>query len=199
MRSWPCGCPRANLPGGGNRRRRCPAVVSGELQEGLEATAAGAASGGHTGERGERGARTQAAWADGSSLPRVSIFKFLAVTSACFLISVPESLPSDVRNCGQDEEAVGMSSHVGGGGGWFGEREATEREAEHRGALEWRAAIGLVARCPGFKVVLASSSVKSPVVWDFLDSEEGRNPGLTLYSVLSCSPSKHSAAWCLAP
>ena len=57
-----------------------------------------------------------------------------------------------------------MSSHVGGGGGWFGEREATEKEAEHRGALEWRAAIGLVAQCPGFKVVLASSSVKSPVV-----------------------------------
>ena len=58
----------------------------------------------------------------------MSIFKFLAIISACFLASVPESLPSGVRNCGQDEEAVGMSSHVGGGGGWFGEREAT---AEH--------------------------------------------------------------------
>lgn len=42
-----------------------------------------------------------------------------------------------------------------------------------------------MAQCLVFKLVLASSGVKSPVVWDVLDSEQGRNPGLTLYTASS--------------
>lgn len=82
---------------------------------------------------------------------------------------------------GSDEEAVGTSSHVGGGGVMV-LREGGYREGGWaRGRSGVRAATGLVARVLVLKWSLLPS-VKSPVVWDFLDSEEGRNPGLTLYS-----------------
>ena len=41
---------KENVPGRGNSCHKCPEIMSGKLQGGLEATAAGAASGGDAGK-----------------------------------------------------------------------------------------------------------------------------------------------------